>query len=64
MILLYGLAVYALLGVITAIAFVIVGVTRVQPLGVSPAARVLLLPGAAARWPVVLARWLKAGRAS
>jgi hypothetical protein len=58
-ILLYLLAVYLLAGLVTAVAFVTVGVERVQPLPVTWGARILLLPGALALWPVVLARWRK-----
>ena len=61
--LLNALAVYAAIGVVTAIAFVLFGVTRVQPASVSPGTRVLLLPGAAALWPYVLLRWITARRA-
>jgi hypothetical protein len=60
--LLNALALYAAVGVVTALAFVSFGVTRVQPAPVSLGARILLLPGAAALWPYVLARWLKALR--
>jgi hypothetical protein len=58
--LLGALAIYATLGAITAVLFVIVGVTRVQGAPVSPGARILILPGAAALWPYVLARWIRA----
>jgi hypothetical protein len=58
--LLWALAAYAAIGAVTAIAFAAVGVTRVQPADVSLGARVLLLPGAAALWPYVLLRWIKA----
>jgi len=54
------LALYAAIGVVTAPAFVTFGITRVQPAPVSLGARILILPGAAALWPYVLARWLKA----
>ena len=65
MILLYCLALYVLAGVITAVAFVIFGVTQVLPHSttVTTGARILLLPGAAALWPFVLFRWLKSRRA-
>jgi hypothetical protein len=56
------LAVYAAIGAVTALAFVIFGVTRVQPLPVSVGARILLFPGAAALWPGTLVRWWKLGR--
>jgi hypothetical protein len=61
MILLYGLALYALVGVVTAVAFVIFGISQVLPQSttVTVGARILLLPGAAAIWPYVLIRWLK-----
>jgi hypothetical protein len=54
------LALYAVIGVIAALAFVVFGVTRVQPASVSLGARVLILPGAMALWPYVLLRWIKA----
>lgn len=56
-----GLALYAVAGLVTGVAFVIFGVTHVlpQPMPVSVGARILLLPGAAALWPYVLARWLR-----
>ena len=58
--LLNALALYAATGLVTAAAFVAFGVTRVQPAPMSLGARILILPGAAALWPYVLARWLKA----
>jgi hypothetical protein len=56
-----GLALYVAAGLVTAVAFVIFGVTRVlpQPMPVTVGARILLVPGAAALWPYVLARWLR-----
>ena len=64
MILLYGLALDVLAGLVTAVAFVIFGVTQVLPHSatVTAGARVLLLPGAAALWPYVLFRWLTSRR--
>jgi len=62
MALLVGLALYAAAGVAVAAAFVVFGVTRVQPMPVSVGARVLIFPGAAALWPYVLIRWLKSVR--
>ena len=59
--LLNALALYAAIGVTTALAFAAFGVTRVQSASVSLGARILILPGAAALWPYVLFRWLKAG---
>jgi hypothetical protein len=57
--LLNALALYAAVGAVTALAFVIFGVTRVQPAPVSLGARILILPGAAALWPYVLLRWIR-----
>jgi hypothetical protein len=62
MIILIGLAFYAAAGIAIGAAFVTFGVTRVlpEPAPVTIGARILLFPGAAALWPYVLARWLKA----
>ena len=62
MIILDVLALYALVGAVTALAFVTFGIARVLPAGtpVTPGARVLLMPGAALLWPYVLLRWVKA----
>ena len=59
--LLNALALYAGIGAAVALAFAAFGVTRVQPMSMSLGARVLILPGAAALWPYVLIRWIKAG---
>lgn len=63
MILLDLLALYAVAGAFTALAFVTFGIARVLPAGtpVTPGARVLLWPGAVLLWPYVLLRWVKAG---
>ena len=58
--LLNALALYGVAGAVTAVAFVTLGVTRVQPAPLSLGARLLILPGAAALWPYVLMRWLRA----
>ena len=63
MILLYGLALYASIGLVTAVAFVTFGVSQVQPYSATIGARILLLPGAAVLWPYVLVRWLKSRNA-
>jgi hypothetical protein len=63
-IIIYGLALYAACGVVLALAFVVVGISRVQPAPVSLGARILILPGAVALWPYVLKRWLAARGAS
>ena len=54
---------YALAGAAVAIAFVLVGVDRVDPAARGAIAfRPLLLPGAALLWPLVLARWIATER--
>ena len=58
-----ALVLYLAVGLMIAIAFVVAGVTRVQPAPVTLGARILLLPGALALWPIVLSRWRKVGRA-
>ena len=60
--LLYALGLYALLGLVTAVAFVSFGVTQVLPYSMTLGARILVLPGAAALWPYVLMRWLAVRR--
>ena len=50
---------YAAIGLATGVAFVIFGVTTVQSAPVTIGARILLLPGATALWPLVISRWLK-----
>jgi hypothetical protein len=59
MILLSLLVPYVAIGIAVALAFVIIGVTRVQPMPVTVGARILLLPGAFVLWPLVVARWYK-----
>lgn len=58
--------VYLGIGLLVAIAFVWRGVKRVDPgaNGASPWFFVLIVPGVAALWPVMLGRWLRAGRGS
>jgi hypothetical protein len=53
---------YVAAGLVTGVAFVVAGVTAVQSAPVSLGARILLLPGATALWPLVLSRWLKSRR--
>lgn len=61
MIVLYSLAFYAFIGIVTGIAFVTFGVARVLPHArVTTPARILWLPGLAIFWPYVLMRWRKA----
>ena len=58
-----ALQLYAATGAVTAVAFSLFGVTRVQSAPVSPGARILILPGAMVLGPYVLIRWLMARRA-
>jgi hypothetical protein len=55
----YLLVGYVAVGSAVALAFVIVGVTQVQPMPVTVGARILLLAGAFVLWPLVVARWHK-----
>jgi hypothetical protein len=59
---LYGLALYAAAGAVTALAFVSFGISQVvhPPMPATLGARILLLPGAFALWPYILIRWRKA----
>ena len=62
MIILYLLASYVAFGLATAIAFVCLGIPRVMggPVPLTVGARLILVPGAMALWPLVLKRWLAA----
>lgn len=53
---------YVAAGLVSGLAFVAFGVTAVQSAPVTVGARIFLLPGATALWPLVLARWLKSRR--
>jgi hypothetical protein len=66
MLILAGISLYALVGLVTALAFVTMGVTRVlpHPAPVTVGARILLIPAAAALWPYVLYRWRNADHAA
>ncbi len=52
--------VYVALGIAFAIAFVTVGVKRIDPQAVGSgfAFRALIFPGSVAFWPVLLRRWI------
>lgn len=51
---------YASIGVVFAVAFVAVGVKRIdaQAVGTSLGFRLLIFPGCAAFWPMFLRRWV------
>lgn len=61
-ILLAALVFYLAAGLLVGLAFVALGVTAVQAAPVTIGARILLLPGAVALWPLIVSRWFKAGR--
>ena len=56
------LVAYVVIGLMAGLLFVVVGVARVQPAPVTIGVRILLLPGATALWPLVLARWFSTRR--
>ena len=58
---LLAVAAYALTGVVFAIAFVTLGVTRLDPAarGTSWSFRALILPGSAALWPLLAVKWVR-----
>lgn len=55
------LAVYGLIGVLFAIAFVTVGYRRVDPSAANAGliVRVMWMPAAVALWPLLILRWKK-----
>jgi len=55
-----GLASYAAIGLVFALVFVTLGVQRVDPAAKTGTIgfRILILPGAAAFWPLFLKRWV------
>ena len=57
-----GLAAYGLAGAVFAVAFVTTGIQRVDPVAQhAPLGfRLIVLPGVAALWPLLLVRWLRA----
>ncbi len=56
------LAGYAAIGGLFAIAFVTGGISRLDPLtkGASVGFRMIIVPGAAALWPLPLTKWIRA----
>ena len=60
-----ALASYAAIGLVFALAFVTVGVQRVDPSAKTGTIgfRILILPGAVAFWPLFLKRWLSGVKA-
>ncbi len=62
MIVFYIFAIYVVIGLISAIAFVAIGAQKVTHSSFTMGARILLLPGAILLWPYVITRWLKSCR--
>ena len=62
MILATAITMYALAGAIFAIAFVARGIDRLDPAarGSGVAFRLIVMPGAAALWPLLLGKWIGA----
>ncbi|MEQ9616520.1 MAG: hypothetical protein RLN60_00625 [Phycisphaerales bacterium] len=56
-------AVYAGVGLVVALLFLFLAVKRIDPAanGASRGFRVLVFPGAAALWPVILVKWIRGG---
>ncbi|MEO8126498.1 MAG: hypothetical protein ABJF23_22920 [Bryobacteraceae bacterium] len=61
---LYLLTAYALAGVLFGVAFLTAGIARVDhgAAGSGVGFRLLILPGVAALWPLLLLRWIGASR--
>jgi hypothetical protein len=59
------LGVYAGAGLLFAIAFLTVGISQVDPnsKGSGLGFRLIVLPGVAALWPLLLTRWVRKGSA-
>lgn len=59
------LAVYGAIGVVTGLAFITVGIGRVDPTvsGWNIPFRLMVLPGAIMLWPVIIMRWRASVRA-
>lgn len=59
-----SLALYGLAGAIFSAAFVIAGIHRVDPVAEHApwGFRLIVMPGAAALWPLLLVRWIRGKR--
>lgn len=59
-----AIGIYLLMGLLFAAWFVAFGVGRVDPVarGAGVGFRVLIAPGCAALWPVLLVKWVRASR--
>ncbi len=56
-----GMGVYAVLGVVFAVPFVVRGVGKIDPVAQNGTwgFRVLIFPGSVALWPILLLRWAR-----
>jgi hypothetical protein len=63
--LLVAIGVYSSIGLLVAVAFVCFGVKRIDAgaRGAPVGFFLLIIPGAAALWPLMLGRWLRTGKA-
>ena len=59
------LSVYAALGLLFAVAFVLVGAGRIDPVARAGSVgfKLLIVPGAAALWPLLALRWMRSAGA-
>ena len=59
-----AVALYAIIGVLFSLVFIVAGIVRVDP-SVGQSAklvRALFIPGIAGLWPLLLIRWVRASR--
>ena len=63
MLLLATMGLYAAIGLLFAGVFLTAGISRVDPVskGSGIGFSLIILPGVAALWPVLLTRWIRAG---
>lgn len=59
-----GVALYAAAGAVFAVAFLLLGITRIDngAKGAGLGFRLLILPGLITLWPLMLIRWLSGGQ--
>jgi hypothetical protein len=64
LLILITLALYAAIGLLFAVMFAFLGIHKVDPAArrASVAFRLLMIPGSAALWPVMLIKWLGRSR--
>jgi hypothetical protein len=59
-----GVALYAAAGIVFALVFLLLGITRIDTgaKGAGLGFRLLIVPGLIALWPLMLIRWLSGGQ--